>query len=224
VTNIREFKKFIDPILKADPDLAFSRGSIFVTPIRHVLRAIAFHPTSWRTGMIVGVEIRLMCSQRGDHPLGFLFVNEYWPRQNYWESNRRGFLRSLHEAINVECLPRLKAAATFEQGQALFEAYYDSTNAHYDSQMAYFHLLAGRFDRIDAILATETGFVQRELLSDFIPEVESRKPDICARLSKKRKREILQYLHEREAQAIRNFKLEKYWRPRPFPAEEYGLV
>ena len=222
--NIREFKKIISPILKASPDLAFSRGSVFVTPIRHTLRAISFHPTSWPTGFQLTVTTGTICGRTGKYPLGFGGVKAYWPKHNYWESDEPDFLESLFEAIEVECLPKLRAADNFEKLQALHEWYHDPTDAHFQSSMAFFHLMAGRFEEVDEILTERTAFVQREFLVKFIPEVAEKKPHTCARLSKKRKREILQHLHEREATAIRNFRLEKYWEPSPFPAEEQGVV
>ena len=44
------------------------------------------------------------------------------------------------------------------------------------------------------------------------------------RLNSDEKRTIIAMLHEQEARSIRNYKLEKYWEPSPFPAEEKGLV
>jgi hypothetical protein len=39
-------------------------------------------------------------------------------------------------------------------------------------------------------------------------------------LAPRDKSAILRLMHEREAQAVRNMKLERYWQPTPFPAEE----
>jgi hypothetical protein len=43
-------------------------------------------------------------------------------------------------------------------------------------------------------------------------------------MDQKYKQEIFDLMHAQEALAIRNYKLEKYWQPSPFPADERGLV
>lgn len=44
------------------------------------------------------------------------------------------------------------------------------------------------------------------------------------RLTTGEKRQVFASLHRQEERAIRAFKLERYWQPTPFPAEERGLA
>lgn len=159
-----------------------------------------------------------------DRSIGWVWTRGYWPRQNYWESDKLGFLESLHTAILVECLPPLKAAATFAQSRALFRKRFNPEYHVYHNMMLYFHLLDGQFAAVDKILNHKEGWSQRNMLRKVMPEISADIIGGCARLSRKKRKRIFEYLRQREAGTIRNFRLEKYWRPTPFPAEEKGLA
>jgi hypothetical protein len=94
----------------------------------------------------------------------------------------------------------------------------------YWRSLACFDLMLGEFDRVRANVVAPLGRPVQEWLRKIFGDIGSRLIEKGAAITLDDKRTLMAQMHEREAQAIRNFKLEKYWQPSPFPAEEYGLV
>jgi hypothetical protein len=227
VTNAREFKKFIKPLLNDDGRLAFSRNFIVVAPIRHVLLAIPFHPTSKKTGFHVTTEIEPVFESDGKRSLNCLFTRSgYWPKQNYWISDAEpDFPRSLHEAILEEVLPVLKGLDSVRAIRECFvDRYASGQTWGYWRSLACLDLMLGEFDRVRENVVAPLGRPVQDWLRKVFGDVGGRLIDRGGAIAFEDKRALMAQMHEREAQAIRNFRLEKYWQPTPFPAEEQGLV
>ncbi len=106
----------------------------------------------------------------------------------------------------------------------LAQSHYRTGEPHFLNKKLFFDLICGDFVALDETFESENRFIPRRFIEGYMPEIAS---DLCngfLRLPAIRKREAFAYLHEREAQTIRNLKLEKYWQPSPFPAEEQGLI
>lgn len=226
MTTFVEFKKYVRPLLDAGHPLAFGRGALFVVPVGHVFLALAFHATSWKTGFKVTAEIRPVFAENRLPYLGFLFVQHaYWPKHNYWLSDKtENFPAPLLEAIAGEVLPVFRSLVTVEACRECFVDRYQANTTGYWDCLVGFDLMLGEFSVAAKRLATRPGDLAvpyyRECFGSLLDELMLSGDA----MDRGQKQKLFDRMHEQEAVAIRNFKLEKHWQPSPFPAEEKGLV
>jgi hypothetical protein len=219
-------KRYAAGILERFPRLVFVGNTFYVTPIRHVFRAVPLQPTIRGSGFCATTELGTVAGRSGLPFWGFMIHKSgYVPKRNFWAWEDESLPHALHEAIITESLPFLLPLDDFEACRQAFIDEYEVSQGAYDWVLAYFHLCAGEFAAAHQLVSkfggrTSAGEIVLERFGPLGPALIERGD----RLTGEEKRIVIAMLHEQEARAIRNYKLEKYWQPSPFPAEEKGLV
>jgi len=220
------FRRLVKPLLERQPRLVHVGSAVYVTPIRHVLRAIPVEATARGTGFTVSTELEPTAAGNERGYWGSMrHKSGYVPKRNFWLWNDASLPESVLQAIEDEALPVLLPLDDLETARQGFVDNYAEDQGAYDWVLAWFHLCCGDFEPAHALWSKTKGrgVIGEVLETKFGPLA----PMLVARgdrLTADEKRQVFASLHQQEERAIRAFKLEKYWRPSPFPAEERGLV
>jgi hypothetical protein len=219
-------KRYAAGILERFPRLVFVGNTFYVTPIRHVFRAVPLQPTIRGSGFCATTELVTVAGECGATGWGYLIHKSgYVPKRNFWAWENETLPHALHEAIIAESLPFLLPLDDFEACRQAFIDEYEVSQGAYDWVLAYFHLCAGEFAAAHQLVSKFGGRTSAgEIVLERFGPLGLALIERGDRLTGEEKRIVIAMLHEQEARAIRNYKLEKYWQPSPFPAEEKGLV
>lgn len=227
VAEVREISKLV---LSRNPELAMVRRVIILTPITHVARFIVldnlsgkhrFEPT-WSVSPLFRCNAGVL-----SHYSGYL----YYPKPMLWDVTNPDASTMLAEAVERVGLPLLRSVQTIADFRnfAIEERFPGQRLDLFPLHKIIIDIALGDFESADRQAAalfdvpnmwSGTNWLGGPVLPskhyNLITQV------ICPMLAKRDVKGLARQLHEWEEQTIKWFKLEKYWRPAPYPLELMG--
>ena len=224
MTTQIQLKQLLKPLMDEDPSLISFSRFLVVTPIRHHISALLLDRT--RSEQYFRVRVWpsfLALSAERDEPLTG-WARYSWPYDNYWSIDEPEYPLNRRMQLKYSLIPELKLLNDFARFESQQREYFDDASGGYVETQAFLAIAFGDFKEAAEWMAKDWRHEPRKLINSHIPGLGDRLAEQGDNLSMEDKRKLIAVLHEREAAAIHALKLEKYWRPTPFPAEENGLV
>jgi hypothetical protein len=225
-----EIKKLLRPLLARRSDLVYWRRTICFVPFTRYLRGVTFVLPAYSKSTPMACFANQLCN--GSHGLdGASFESARIPED--WKDDVEGTSRRLCDELEKDLLPKIEPVTSFEEHLKRFPeseslgAYKMSDKSRgIDFQFACNACTRGDFDGAEAAMI--------ELLdpNTFIlgvPEIVTEEHRFSmmrqermayfVKTLRKGRTEVLTLLHDWEAFSVKSMKLEKYWKPLPFPCE-----
>ncbi len=220
------FNDLLKPLVARQPRLVKRPNALIVLPVRHVLRAVAVESTLRGSGFTISTELRMTAASGFKGYFGELMRKSgYIPKHHFWQWNEDGLPNTALEAIERESLPLLMPLDDLDSAYRAFLDQIDPSQGGYHSCLYYYLLAFGQFEQAWPLINRQSGwFGTRELIELRFGELYPMLYERGDRLTRDEKRRVIASLHAQEERVIKEFKLEKYWQPSPFPAEEQELV
>jgi hypothetical protein len=245
----RDIRLLCKPLIERRDDLICVNRYLLFVPLRSFFAGLCFERSSDRDALEPRPIIKALCRLRTEWPfageLPFIRPGYRTWRQAYgergvfdkklldrikpepWLMSDPDYPDALRKAIENEMLPKIMKYTTWKKALD-FETRSDIFGEKSDVRILLPYFLAqGEFSRAKNCLGDVIESYRQTALKDFnnnYPGLGDRLAEQGDKLSIDDKRALIAILHEREAAAICALKLEKYWQPTPFPAEEQRLV
>jgi hypothetical protein len=249
MTTLAQVKRVVRPLLERNSDLALVGRLVVIKPVRHLIRGILIgqspDPVTYQPVWLVSFLFKpwallsdrwgeRLFTRRGvrlnlDDPASIQAIEERIPirvaqsrlpvRERRYPESWGGWVAydptiatEMCEVIEEQALPMLRALQTIDDFVA-FTA--DKTRFPWTrlgpnySDEPFVFAAQGNFE---AALAACTELVEQE-------PTGPRTKELLRRLAGGDRRGVAQLLHEWEADAVKQLKLESVWEPTPFPVE-----
>jgi hypothetical protein len=222
VTNARQIKKLVQPLLEKHSDLVLDGRIILIKPLRHVYRGIlidrGFSAESFRPAWIFYHFFE------PHHPAQTGWGSKcYGARRNDWSLSNSHVEGDLVELAETSILPLLRSINSLEVMATVASVSTALTLFYHETYTAFVLRIAlGQFDMAREMMPR----IQAKLPSDEVQLEDSGRRyvnwirSLCRSLEREDLEGLAQTLHELEAQTARNWKLEHLWEPSPFAFEE----
>ncbi len=238
----RDIRLLLKPLVEKRKDLVYLDRHLLIVPIRSLFVGVYFSRSSSKenleprpVAMPLCFDLEAPASEAfpfrrpgiktwGDvHGYDYPYMRErlHEIRPENWLMTDSDYPEAVRSAINEEMIPNIELLANWESSE---EFTCKQGWRHYKAPIC-FRLAQGDFDWI------KVSFGQSKIRHWVVPDISWYCGDLAERvldhgndITTAEKHTIFTRMHEREAEAIRNMKLEKHWIPTPFPAEENGLV
>ena len=207
MTTAAEVKKLVGPLLKRNPDLTLVGRLVVVQPVHHILRGIYIDWRSFNSKLFVPTWAANVLFQPN------AFFHFFWGKRVHgtWDISVPGLAEKLAEAIEQDALPTLRSIVTINDFVRFANGAWIEDHKPYvdvalgdlkaaESMCDFFASLNGRY----GIRQEESEYVVREL---------------CSRIADNDRSGLARLLHRHEAESVKRLKLEKFWKPTPFPIE-----
>ncbi|WP_132032145.1 hypothetical protein [Aquabacter spiritensis] len=152
---------------------------------------------------------------------GDLIANSHSPHPGFWSMEQPGIAEALIEAIEHQALPKLRAVTTLDDYLAFVSRHmfrhklFDWPSVKIIVDVAQGDLAAARRLRD----AHRPEWDDDPSLAERIRDKRHRLRALCALLDADDRPGLAALLHDWEAITVRNFRIEKFWTPTPFPLE-----
>lgn len=215
------FNRLVKPLLARQPQLVHVGSALYVTPIRHVLRAIPVQSTARGTGFVVSTELQPVSAGNDLGIWGAMWHKRgFVPKRHFWHWDDPALPEAVLQAIEAESLPVLFPLEDLQSARRGFVENYEEFQGAYDWILAWFHLCCGDFGLAHALWSKTGGKgVIGEVLDKKFGPLAPLLIERGDRLTPDEKRQVFASLHEQEARAIKVYRLERHWIPTPFPGE-----
>ena len=246
MTTIRDFRELLKPIVARRGDLhSFNRYVIFVS-IRAGFKGLLLDRSSTREEFDARQIARPLCVMSEGCPMGWemgmgrpgtqtyreAFPNYrfYKPEQldklvtHPWLTTDPDFPEGLRDAIENKMLAELKDISTLREFADWTNRNHAADSFDYAQCAVLVEPALGNFSEAARLLSVPHGKLLHREFDAWLPGLGDRLEAMGDDLPLADKRAIVAMLHAREAAVIKSLKLEKFWQPAPFPAEELGLV
>jgi hypothetical protein len=216
MTRESDIKKVLAPLARRRADLFYKRRRFFLTPIRHVIRAVVIRPSYWGPGPFY-VHWGMALTFEPTAPLGWPLLPEV-SRGAGWDVSAPGIAERVWDLMEAEALPPLDRIGSLDELDRFLEGRPQPTYGwqRYSGASFLLAVARGNFgfcdEYLDGPFGYRTGYAaEKQRAETLAPLISARDRAGIARL-----------LHEWEAFRIKALKLEKYWEPTPFPVESEG--
>lgn len=219
------------PLLEANSDIALVGRELVVTPVHHVMSGVLLDKRSMEgTFVVLPFQRELFGLYRLDHYCHYDRV--YPPGDLNWQVDDPA-AREVFVAIAQEIL------LPWQRQLTTIEAVFEHMEAHFRSQhgdamgikpiayRAHLSAVMGDFETAAEMLRSPDSFViyydevisYRAYLNRAAPELGEQIARYGNALPQAARDAFAQFSHSKELENVRNFKIEKYWKPTPFPFE-----
>jgi hypothetical protein len=225
MTTAAQVKRMVQPVLARHPDFALVGRWLFLKPVHHFARAILIGRTAYaeefepQWAAIHLFEVRKFFSL----DWGEFLANERSRRRGLWFMSDPDVELSLIEAIEQQSLPKLRAIKTLDDYLAFVARHMFGRPKLFDWPQC----------RIIVDVALDDLAAARSICKENLPRWSVDRPnydeddraenrrlrELCAKLADDDRAGLARLLHEWEAYAVKNFKIEQLWEPTPFPLE-----
>ncbi len=224
----RELKKFLNPLLKRRPDLAYDRALLFFQPLTHYARGVKFISSNYGPALTCETFAVQLFDGQDQLDWGGSTGHHVHFISGPWTTDDDGALPSLCDHIEGRALPDVEAIVSPREHEK--RPPYMPGQPHSGAPVRALNLAAGAcfdgdFDRAERVTGA---FLP--LHSDYTPEADPEKlkldSDYFARIAyldwmlRNDRKRIFPTMHEWEAHKVNTLKLTKYWTATPFPGEE----
>ncbi len=221
MTNIRQVKKLLQPLMERHSDFKLVGNLLILTPVRHLARGI--HIGRLRSREIFRPVWAINCLFEPREGFPYSFGGEIYPKQKGgWQFDIDGVEESLANCIEEEILPRLHATQTVQDFYefAMKGPFFTHTLQYHPLRKIYVDTALGDFPAAQSIIEMlkkdQNEWSKMTITSEHLEVLI----DILGSMIINRDRSgIAALLHEWEAASVKKLKLEKFWQPSPFPIE-----
>lgn len=224
MTTAKDVRELVKPLLAQDDRIILRKRDLFVLPIRHFFRQIALGESRHKDVMRLYVSLIPTFTPYDSFREASVDPMKKWKKQSYQPTDAPGYPEAFVALIRDEIIPYLKRRSSFEQIRSSYRKWNPSTVRPFDEHWGLMAAAAGDFDEASRSLSNMRLHHKADFLNAHLPGLGDRLIKYGNDLPREDKRAIIDYLHQREREAVTCMKLEKYWQPTPFPAEEKELV
>jgi len=224
----REIKKLLRPLLSRRSDLVyFGRGICFV-PFTRYLRGVVFKLHTHSTRSVITFFANQLCD--GENSVNVALEGPAEIPED-WEDDVEATSRKLCDELERDILPMIEPVTNFEEhlkrfprGLHVFDL--SDKSDRYDFNLACDVCTRGDFDRAEAVMAElldpkNPFYGAPEVVTEehrFSMMRQERMAYLLMTL-RRGKIEVLTLLHDWEAFSVKSMRVEKHWKPSPFPCE-----
>jgi len=223
-----EIEKLLRPLLERRSDLVYLRRIICFVPFSRYLRGVAFELPPYPRFTRVACFANQLCNGSNDIDI---VSDESVRIPKDWKGDVEGTSRRLCDELERDILPTIEPVTTLEEHLNRFPGSLGKEGLYrkeflYGFQSACNACTHGDFERAEAVVA-EALHPKKFFLG--APEVVTEEHrfgiSVQERMAyflmtlRKGKSETLELLHDWEAFSVKSMKLEKHWKPTPFPCE-----
>ena len=222
MSTLRQIKRILDPVLKENPGLKLSRSWIVLKPLRHVAWTIWIQTSNDASFQLHWGPSPMFIPGYTISPL----KRGIYPDTGVWQTSLEDIETKVQVAIENQCLPFLPAVPT------LFDLYefaknspdpatphfYDESPPHGVYYYAAQGMLEVAIERCETIVRNVEALPPDRLVPTHLVAVR----DLYPLLRAGDRKGIGALLRFHEERCIQGHRLEKLWRPAPYPVELQG--
>jgi hypothetical protein len=219
MTTVAQVREVVAPLLQRHSDLALIGRRIIIKPVHHLLCGVhidrsldplSFVPT-WSVILLPDPQKRF----------GWLWGNRVRGSRGTWQTTDPDLCSTMCEAIEKEALAPMRSIKTFDDFISLTSTL-RNPRRHLDLypverltvDIARGDLVAAK--AICKFLKTKEGKAEYFYLQE---QYERTMQGLCPLVAANDRQGLAAILHSREAQSVKNLKVEKFWERTPFPIE-----
>lgn len=220
MTTVRQVKTLLKPLVERHDDLALVGFTMYLKPVRHLLRGVTIDRTGEAARFRVRWPVLNLCEPRERLPLtwsGFVY-----PSEGLWLWSNPSLQDDLFGAIEEQALPALRAIETLDD----FFAFASNRERFGLWPFDLFTLLRvgvdcarGDLDSARAGCAELESGLSRWEDPDLSEEFERVTGTLCPLIAVDDRAGIARLLHEWEAYTVEKLKIGHIYQPTPFPLE-----
>jgi hypothetical protein len=226
VVTAVQVKKYLQPLLDANDDVALVGRLLVVKPVTHILRGVLIDCRSSKETIVPVWFCYHMFGPFPDYSLNW--GDKLWGRN--WRTDDPNVSQALCAAIENVALPKIRPVTTIE---AFHEAL-PVLSAHYGHRWEIIPDIKMFFDAAEGNIEAAKALCRDKICTHADPgpkeadvtiATAAAAKKLCSLLANDDIAGVVRTLHEWEETNVRTLKLAPYWQPAPFPAEEkLGLV
>ncbi|QND52205.1 hypothetical protein HB779_09995 [Phyllobacterium sp. 628] len=218
MTTVAQVRRAVQPLIQRNQDLESIGRFIFIKPVEHIWRGVYLESSRDPNEFVPHTAVGLLIPARSTVDLGTgqqLFKSVYGPidfGKPQWDVSRPETVTRMLEMIEDEALPQLRPIQTFSDYMAFVYRSYSWVDG--PRRIPFNKILVYAAEgELDSCLR------EIEENEDSFAYISKIAPEFRQFLIKRDYIELARILHEWEAQSVKVFKLEKIWKPAPFPFE-----
>jgi len=224
LTTQKQLEQLVKPLLKEDPSLLLRGRFLMLTPIQHHVCSLLIDRSSTPEEFVVEVRPKFLALAGNKGPFRMAWPSFFWPYDRFWRVDEPEYPLNRRMQLKYSLIPELKELHPFFRFRNYSRTYFDERMSGFLQQEMLLSIAHGEFNDAAEWMAKDWRHEPRKLINSYIEGLGDRLADKGGGISMEDKRALVAILHESESTAIHAMKLEKYWQPSPFPAEEQGLV
>jgi hypothetical protein len=219
MTTVRQVKKLLAPLAARHDDLELVGFTLYLKPVRHLLRGVIIERTGEAGRFRVPWAIMSLCEPRHSLPLNWganVYPNRLWLWSNPTLQD------DLYQAIEEQALPALRAIATLDD----FFTFASNRERFGLWPFDLFTLLRvgvecarGDLDSARAGCAELKSGLTRWSMPSMREEFDRVTGELCPLLAANDRAGMARLLHQWEAYTVDKLKIGHIYEPTPFPLE-----
>jgi hypothetical protein len=219
MTTVAQVRQVVAPLLQRNSNLALVGRLIVIKPVHHLLCGVYVDRSLDPLSFVPTWSVILLPDPQKD--FGFLWGNRVRGRRGTWQITDPDLSSAMCEAIEQEALAPMRSIKTFDDFISLTSTLRDPRR-HLDLypverltvDIARGDLVAAK--AICKFLKTKEGKAEYFYLKE---QYERTMQELCPLVTANDRQGLATVLHRREAQSVKNLKIEKFWESTPFPIE-----
>jgi hypothetical protein len=222
MTTISQVKKAVQPLLQRNPDLALVGRLVVLKPVHHIVCGVYICSSSNPDEFVPTWAVNFLFEPSASFTLSW-GGRLYNPAPGYWDVKNPATSETMSAKIERDALPILRPIQTIDDFVAFvsrerFPYHPFDADKH---RKIYVDVARGDFESARELCAVAIEGADPESTKvEWLREAfELNAKTICPLLAANDRAGLVQLLHDIEAQAARDLKLEKLWEPTPFPLE-----
>jgi hypothetical protein len=221
VVTAVQVKKYLQPLLDANDDLALVGRLLVMKPVTHILRAVIIDR---RSSAETIVPTWFCYHMFGPYPIYFLSWGDQLYGRN-WRTDDPNVSEALCAAIESVALPKIRPVTTieaFHEALPVLSAYWGHKWEKMPDVKMLFDAAEGDIESAKTLcrdmICTRADPGPKE--ADVTIATAAGAKKLCALLANDDIAGVVRTLHEWEETNVKTLKLAPYWQPMPFPVEE----
>ena len=223
MTSPVDVKKLVKPFLEHNPSFVLSGRWLAMRPVEHFMVGICIDRTgsadNFRPLWVVGGFFYPW------HRINLSFGADIFPKEKgLWRLSNPDEAHRLAARMEEEALPLLRPLTSFERvcDFMLTHRFHWGPVAQHPSTRVLLAIAQGDWETAAKICAELSAHYQKFKATRDLSELEPIILILAPLVAARDRAAIAKVLHGWEAITIKNYKLEKYWVPTPFPLESAG--
>lgn len=220
MTTVRQVKKLLAPLAERHDDLELVGFTLYLKPVRHLLRGVTIDRTGDAARFRVRWPVRNLCEPRETLP--FTWAGHVYPSEGLWFWSNPSLRDDLYQAIEEQALPGLRAIETlddfftFASDRERFGAWpFDL----FTLQRVGVDCARGDLDSARAGCAALKSGLTRWSMASMRDDFDRVTGELCPLLAANDRAGMARLLHQWEAYTVEKLKIGHIYEPTPFPLE-----
>jgi hypothetical protein len=219
MTTVTQVKQAVQPLLRRNPDLALVGRLVIIKPVRHILCGINIGRSLDHLKFVPTWSVLLLSEPHKN--FGYLWGAKVWGPRGSWQVTDPDLPAAMCEAIEQEALAPMRTIKTFDDFIKLAskERFPVKHLDLYPVIRIFVDIARGDLIAAEAIckyLKTKEGRAEYFYMQEKYDRVVQ---ELCPLVAANDRAGLAKLLHSYEVQSVKNLKLEKFWKPTPFPIE-----